>query len=97
MSAGPCLFILKEIVRHEPLPSINRPLDQRLFPRKFSLPLLHFDEHDADRIAILVLRLRVTVKDHEVDRAPYEPGIGRGEGELRQERGHLFGDPALQR
>ena len=89
------VFQNDRLPRHPPF--LDSLPDQRLLPREFSLSLLHFDKHDADRIDLLVLRIRVTVKDNKIDRVADEPGIGRGEGELRQERGHLLGDPALQR
>jgi len=90
-------FILQKDRPPRNPPFLDRSFDQRLFPREFSLSLLHFDKHDADRIAFLVLRFRVPIKDHEVNWIANEPGISRGERKLRQERGHLLEDPALQR
>jgi hypothetical protein len=78
-------------------PFLNRLFDQPLFSSKFSLPLLHFDEHDTNRVSLLVLHLSIPVKDNKVDRVADEPGISRRKRKLRQKRGHLLGDPALQR
>ncbi len=93
---SPCFLILQKN-RPPGYPSFfNRPLDHRLFPHEFSLPLLRFYQNDTDRISLLVLCVSVPSKDNEVDRSPDEPGISRRERKLRQERGYLHGDPALQ-
>ena len=73
------------------------PGTSQFVPHKSSLPLLYFYEHDIDRIPLLVFCVSVPIKDKEGDRVPDEPDISRRKKKLRQERGHLPGDPALQR
>ena len=59
---------------------LKSPLDQRLFPREFSLPLFYFYQHDTDRTSILVFHLRVPIKHNKVNRVPDEPGTAEAKG-----------------
>lgn len=87
----------KKTVNLDTRPSSTAFFNTRLFPDEFTLSRLHFHEHDTDPVSPVVFDIHVPVKDHKVDRVADEPCIGRGERELRQERGNLPGDPPFER
>jgi hypothetical protein len=47
------------------------------------IQLCSVNEHDTDRISLLILDLGIPVKDNKVDRVPDEPGISRSKRKLR--------------
>ena len=82
-------------VRHDHGLPCHAPFFDSCFHELFlagepAFPLLYFDKHNTELFGPVILCLSISVKDHEIDRVPDEPGIGVVVRKFREERRDLL-------